>query len=377
MLSASAEQDYYPLSLSRPAIASDNSTPIRDAQIGSKLVVTTTAENHHGGKDMAALFVVEVRDSQGITALLDWQNATIKEGDAMTIGISWIPDRAGDYELRAFAISDPDYDNGDAPAVLSAVSSSSVSIISLQGSRTAVVGNKTFEVRYELSSAGSVRNIRVDVQKISIVTTITGVQYDANLTLVLPRKMLEQLEKETHEHYCVGNGFVTFVNRSEVYGSLRDTDAEKVIITIPVRQGANRVEIIGTDILEAPATCLTAEQFKFAANLPVKVKSWYDAVEIARDYLDNLAQSNGEKKGAYSGGPIGGIKLVYVDSNGTAFEVNKHDGSYEDANPYFEFKSPDSYFWIVTLNYARDINTAEYIFTIDAQTGEVKRLIAS
>jgi hypothetical protein len=356
------------MSLSSPALAGDPS-PVREAQVGDKLVVTTIAENR--GNDAGALFIVEVRDRQGMTALLDWQNATIKGGSAAAIGILWIPDRAGDYELRAFAIS-----SFDAPAVLTPVSTSRVSIAGLPVSHAVVVGNKTFEISHQLSSEGEVRSVKVDVPTISITAKVKVAQ-DANLTLVLPRKMLEQLEKETNERYCAGNGFVTFVNASEVYGSFRDTGTEQMMITVPVRQGMSSVEIIGLDILEAPATCLTSDQFKFATDLPVKVKSWYDAVVIARDHLKSLDQGNGEKGANKDGGPIGGVKLVYVDGNGAAFEINRYDGSYGEENPYFEFKSPDSYFWIVTLNHARDINTAEYIFTIDAQTGEVKRLVAS
>lgn len=34
-------------------------------------------------------------------------------------------------------------------------------------------------------------------------------------------------------------------------------------------------------------------------------------------------------------------------------------------------------FWIVTLNYSRNIYRMEYIVTIDAQTKEIKELVAS
>jgi hypothetical protein len=112
----------------------------------------------------------------------------------------------------------------------------------------------------------------------------------------------------------------------------------------------------------------------------VKVDTGYDAVVIARDYLDNLSQGNGEQKGEIIGGPIGSVKLVYLHENGTAFAVNRYDGSLEDTT-YLGFNnytaSRNSYFWIVTLNYEQDIETPEYIFTIDAQTGEVKELTAT
>lgn len=114
----------------------------------------------------------------------------------------------------------------------------------------------------------------------------------------------------------------------------------------------------------------------FVKDLPVEVDTWYKAAVIARDYLDNLAQSNGEN-GLIRGGPIGSVELVYLHDNGTAFVVNRYDGSLEDVYPYFNYTPRNSYFWIVTLNYEKDLETPEYIFTIDAQTSEVRELLAT
>ena len=158
---------------------------------------------------------------------------------------------------------------------------------------------------------------------------------------------------------------MVFVNAIETYMDVREAGADRVF-TVQLKQGLNKVEFVGTDILEAPPTCL-ANQFKFAKDLPINVKSWYEAVTIARNYLQN---------GTYPSGPVGDIEFVYVDGNGTAFIVDKYDGSHE-AYPYFSFKSADSYFWIVTLNYAHSINMMEYTFTIDAKTKEVRGLVAS
>jgi hypothetical protein len=108
---------------------------------------------------------------------------------------------------------------------------------------------------------------------------------DTDLELVFPTKMLEQLEIERGSHYCVGNGFIVFVNGSEVVQDHRETDTEQ-ILTIPIRQGLNKLEILGTDLLITPPSCVTlGRQYDFVNDLQVEVKSWYDAVVIARDHL--------------------------------------------------------------------------------------------
>jgi hypothetical protein len=50
---------------------------------------------------------------------------------------------------------------------------------------------------------------------------------------------------------------------------------------------------------------------------------------------DNLTQSSGDEKGVNRGGPIGAVQLVYVIGNGTAFVVNRYDGSLEKVDPHF------------------------------------------
>jgi hypothetical protein len=375
-LLAPASSDSNPtiLTPSQPELQSD-SRPITAVQVGDELVVATNVRNNDDIYDRTALVIIEVREgNDGTTVLLDLQSGTIKAGSSMQVGVRWIPYNAGNYELRTFAISS--FDN---PTILSSISSSDVTIASAPGSYPFNFANRTIDVRYSFSSAdGIVQGMKMDVPTLSIIVDV-DVTNETTLELVLPRKMLERLEAESGFHYCVGNGFVVFVNDVPAEFDFRDTGTEQTL-TIPVKSGSNTLGIVGTDILEAPPTCLTQGQYLFVKDLPVKVNTWYDAVVIARDYLDNLFQSNGEQKGEIIGGPIGSVKLVHLHENGTAFVVNRYDGSLEDA-AYLGFNnftaSRNSYFWIITLNYKQDIETPEYIFTIDAQIGEVKELTAT
>jgi hypothetical protein len=85
----------------------------------------------------------------------------------------WIPDRAGDHELRVFAIS-----NLHIPEILSPVSSSQVTIGGSPGSYPLIIGNRTFEVQYRLSSSdGILESMQVDVPSIAIIADVNAARH--------------------------------------------------------------------------------------------------------------------------------------------------------------------------------------------------------
>lgn len=74
-------------------------------------------------RDMPVPFfvVLEVRQTNGITVYLAWQNSTILANDRLIVGASWIATDTGEYFIRTFsqALTDS-YDN---------VSESQISVI--------------------------------------------------------------------------------------------------------------------------------------------------------------------------------------------------------------------------------------------------------
>lgn len=372
--SASFDSNSAILTFSEPALTSFSST-LDYVRVGDNMVVVTAVRNNDEIHDREALVIIEVRDiTDGTTVSLDWQTGTILSGSRMDAGFSWVPQHAGEYELRTFGIT-----SFEEPEILSSISSSEVSIASVRNSYPILIANKTFDVRYSFtSSEGTVQSVKVDASAPAIIAAI-DVAKDTSFEVIFPSKMLERLETQSGYHYCVGNEFVAFVNDvPSDYDDFRFTGAEQ-ILTIPVKKGLNTIEIIGTDLLQSPTTCLHIglEHYSFAKDFPgVEVDTWNDAVLIARDHLDSLAQGNGEEKGAVRGGPIGSVELVYLEGNGTAFMVNRYDGLLEDVYPSFDYSPPNSYFWIVTLNLEEDNEKPEHSFIIDAQTREVKELFS-
>jgi hypothetical protein len=65
---------------------------------------------------------LEVRDSKGITIFLEFHKGTVESGGRTEVGSSWrLPQEQGEYELRAFAVS-----NVTSPTVIAWVKSANV-----------------------------------------------------------------------------------------------------------------------------------------------------------------------------------------------------------------------------------------------------------
>lgn len=72
---------------------------------------------------MPFVAIIESRDESGTTQLLGFSFGSIEDGSQSETGISWTPEKAGDYQLRTFLISG--FEN---PQVLTVVRTSDVVI---------------------------------------------------------------------------------------------------------------------------------------------------------------------------------------------------------------------------------------------------------
>ena len=69
-------------------------------------------------------FLIEVRDENGVTQYLAWQITTAPTMGTKSAGISWISDKAGEYQIRTFVIS-----NLTNPQVLSPVEAANFVVV--------------------------------------------------------------------------------------------------------------------------------------------------------------------------------------------------------------------------------------------------------
>jgi hypothetical protein len=107
---------------STPALADITGATITEVTTGQQVVLTTNVKNND---DQSRPFVaiVEVRDADGITQMLQWQTGTMAANGDAGVGISWVPENAGTYEVRTFVIS-----NLQNPQVLSEVVTTDVTV---------------------------------------------------------------------------------------------------------------------------------------------------------------------------------------------------------------------------------------------------------
>ncbi|AIC15544.1 hypothetical protein [Nitrososphaera viennensis] len=85
------------------AITIDN-LPAREGMVGQQLMITTTVQsNLNEARPYAA--IIEIRDSDGVTIALSYQEGNMDAHGLTPMGMSWIPQKAGTYQFRTFVVS--------------------------------------------------------------------------------------------------------------------------------------------------------------------------------------------------------------------------------------------------------------------------------
>ena len=108
---------------SPPVLRSAYSPPLKDMQAGQQVMISTTITNNDAAQDWPSLVIIEVTDASGITTQISWQSGIVEADGQMNVGVSWMPEDAGTYELRTFVVSDLENLN-----ILAKVSSSLVTV---------------------------------------------------------------------------------------------------------------------------------------------------------------------------------------------------------------------------------------------------------
>jgi hypothetical protein len=107
---------------SKPALADITGGAINEVTAGQQVVLTTNIKNNDN-QARPYVAIVEVRNADGITVMLQWQQGTMAANGNAGVGISWTPDVAGSYQVRTFVIS-----NLSNPQVLSNVVTNNVTV---------------------------------------------------------------------------------------------------------------------------------------------------------------------------------------------------------------------------------------------------------
>jgi hypothetical protein len=234
------------VTFSQPVLTLPYSPTLAGIAAGQQVIIATTAAHNFGDRDQDLIAFIEVRDISGITKYLAWQSGKLQVGGQMEIGVSWVPDQSGDYEIRTFAITN-DWDN---PQVLSEVTTSWVEIGRQEYSDNypLQVGNKTFEVSYRFIGDAKITNMTAIAKYLTIVATV-DVGEDSTLEIRLPEKMQEEFQAASG--YCPGGEFVVFIDGEDKVLH-HDLTGEEMILTFEVEKGSEKIEIIEDMLLSSP-----------------------------------------------------------------------------------------------------------------------------
>ena len=85
-----------------PIIKSNHST-LGGVVTGDQIIISSTLADKCG-MDHPAIAIIETRDSKGVTMFLAWQNFTMQANSQTEVGLFWVPDKAGEYQLRVFTL---------------------------------------------------------------------------------------------------------------------------------------------------------------------------------------------------------------------------------------------------------------------------------
>jgi hypothetical protein len=111
------------LTSSAPAVRTDEPMSSGNLLVGQQVTLTTLVTSSFQRDTVPFVAIMEVRDAAGVTVSLGWQRGTAQPQGHPELGMSWVPERPGNYELRTFLISDL-----LSPRILSNVTSATVTV---------------------------------------------------------------------------------------------------------------------------------------------------------------------------------------------------------------------------------------------------------
>jgi hypothetical protein len=202
------------------------------------LVVATTFKNHYENYEWAAIFITEVRDARGITVLLTLNPGIVNSSSSVQVSASWVPHYSGFYELRSFAIS-----GLDNPMILSAISSSNVTIAGSSGVIPVQVNNNEYEIAYSFNDTGQVVGLGVDIKTATIELSVRNVIEDGAIEVRIPLTLMDEFELVLDGK--LSSELVVFVDNKLVEAEWQESESELVVFILLDAASAYTIEIVG------------------------------------------------------------------------------------------------------------------------------------
>lgn len=226
---------------SPPGLVSELSPPLLEPWSGQEWIVMSSFKNNDSIRDWVAYIVVEVRDPNGATIFLDFQNGTVSAGSTIDVGASWTPLQAGSYELRTFAISGFDH-----PRILSSISNTTVTIVASTGIIPIQVNGSEYNISYKFFDTGRIVGRGVDATTVSIDLSVENVLKDGAIELRISLQLLDEFERATNGKFVLEDEFVVFVDGVPADSKWQQTDKELIMYLQLDAASTYTIEILGS-----------------------------------------------------------------------------------------------------------------------------------
>lgn len=96
---------YEYIDLEEIAFTEANGDPLTEIIAGRQTILSLTFHSYMS-EDTSFLGIVEVRDVNGFTEYLSWQSNVARPDSETKMGFSWLPEKAGCFEARSFAVTE-------------------------------------------------------------------------------------------------------------------------------------------------------------------------------------------------------------------------------------------------------------------------------
>jgi hypothetical protein len=81
-----------------------NGTVLTSIPIGQRILLSSTLANENN-QDVSFTGLIEIRNSEGLTEYVGWQNGFVVKKGFAAFGMEWVPDQPGTYEARIFVLT--------------------------------------------------------------------------------------------------------------------------------------------------------------------------------------------------------------------------------------------------------------------------------
>lgn len=89
------------VTVSRSAITDQTSTQLSDVSAGQLVMIQSVVRNNQQTEQTFA-YIVQIKDSNGIIVKLEAIEGVLPSGKSFTVGVSWMPETAGNYSAETF-----------------------------------------------------------------------------------------------------------------------------------------------------------------------------------------------------------------------------------------------------------------------------------